>query len=336
MKKFFKNKKAWTLTELMLVILIIALVSSIATVSINTIRRSARDKKLLNSVLEFQLALENYKMIEGSYPSADLVTPGSQLISPNSSNIFQAKIPDNILYYHDEVNDKYKVSFELEGPIENLDSGFKCAITNNIINQSCCPSGLIAYWQADSNANDFLGNYNGVFYNSAYTTGKFGQAFSFNGSNSYIKLNNSIPFDLTYTLSLWVNFSDVTQARYFIGDASASGMPGIRYNGSSFLAYNGLNQNDFVAIPWLKQNKFVHLVIIKIDSRNYDFYINGEKIGTSYAGDGEVTMLIDLIGKRKDGNYFLGPIDDVMIFNRTLSLTEIRMLAEGKSVCYHP
>lgn len=331
-KNFLRNKKAFTFVELMVVILIISLVTTVAVASISVIRRSARDKKLLNNVLEFQTALESYRLIESSYPSSSLVVSGNQLVGSSSGAVFYDSIPDNILYYYDEVNDKYKLSFELEGPLDDLTSGFKCAITNDLVDQACCPSGLLAHWNGDGNANDSLGNYNGTFTNAAYTIGKFGQAFNFNGTSGYITLSSPVSFSIGRTISFWINLNSVSTTRYFLGDTSRP--VGARYSGTEFLAFQG--GTGYTFIPWTKVNKFVNLTIVKIDDYNFDFYIDGSKIGTSYSGNNSASILIDLIGRRSDGYYFLGPIDDIMIFDRTLSSTEIKMLAEGKNTCYSP
>jgi type II secretory pathway pseudopilin PulG len=332
---FKKNKKnlllAFTFTELMVVILIISLVTTVAIASVSVIKRSARDKKVLSNISELRLALESYKMVEGDYPDNENFNSGEQLVGP-SGVVFYDKIPDNIFYNYDQDYRKYSISFQLEGDLDNLSSGYNCVVNESTINQPCCPFGVSAYLKADGNVNDYLGNYNGVFTGPAYVEGKLGQAFSFNGSNNYISLNSPIEFSVGTSLSLWIDFNNISTTRYFIGDSSRT--VGIRYSGTEFLAFQG--GAGYTGISWSKLNGFVHLVIIKVDSYNFDFYINGVKIGTSYSGANSSNILIDFIGRRLDGYYFLGPIDEVMFFNRELSLDEINFLYEMGNTCYYP
>src|SRR5262249_48623774 len=45
-------------------------------------------------------------------------------------------------------------------------------------------TGLVAWWQAEGNANDSVGTANGTLSNVTFTTCETGQAFGFNGSTS--------------------------------------------------------------------------------------------------------------------------------------------------------
>ncbi|PKM91252.1 hypothetical protein CVU82_01475 [Candidatus Falkowbacteria bacterium HGW-Falkowbacteria-1] len=338
MKTFFKNKKilankgeaskAFTFLELIVVIAIIALVASIATVSLSNIRRTTRDKKVLANILEFQTALEAYKMIEGEYPDDGLVISGGELIGSSSGVTFFDSIPQNISYTNVDEKNIYLMSFELEGSTEGFSGGEKCAVSGAVINNSCCPGGLVSYWKGEGDANDSAGSNNGVFTNPSYTDGKFGQAFNFNGTNNYITLGSAVNFSVDSTLSFWANFGAISTPRYFIGDTSRA--VGIRYS-TEFLAFQGGANYTFV--DWTKVNELVNVTIVKIDNYNFDFYINGSKIGTSYSGDSGTSILIDLIGKRRDGYFFLGPMDEVMIFDRELSGEEIQNLYNNKYLC---
>lgn len=330
---FRKNKKnlstAFTFLELIVVVAVIALIASIATVSLSNVRRVTRDKKVLANILEFQTSLETYKMIEGEYPDKSLVASGGELRGSSSGVIFFDDIPQNISYTSVDEKNIYLIDFELEGSAEGLDSGGKCALSGTVLNNACCPSGLTAYWKGDGDASDSVGANNGAFTNPSYVNGKFGQAFSFNGVDNYITLSSAIDFSVGSTLSFWANFNNISNVRYFIGDRSRP--VGFRYNGTSFLAYQmGLN---YTLVDWVKINEFANLTIVKIDDYNFDFYINGFKIGRSYSGDSATNILIDLIGKRDDGYYFLGPMDDIMIFNRELSSDEIKNLYDNKYFC---
>ncbi|OIO06599.1 hypothetical protein CO115_00980 [Candidatus Falkowbacteria bacterium CG_4_9_14_3_um_filter_36_9] len=63
-----KNKNGYTLIELLFVVVIIGLISTVAIVSFNNSRAKARDAKLLNDVYVLQKALDMYFDDHGEYP----------------------------------------------------------------------------------------------------------------------------------------------------------------------------------------------------------------------------------------------------------------------------
>ena len=73
--------------------------------------------------------------------------------------------------------------------------------------------GLISAYNAENTSNDTYGGYNGTTIGGlTYTTGKFGDAFQFNGTNSYISIpNNTAHLDFTsdFSISLWVNYNTI-------------------------------------------------------------------------------------------------------------------------------
>src|SRR5574344_1981640 len=64
------NKKAFTLIELLVVIAIIGILSTLAVVSLQNARKSARDAKRIADVKQMQTALELYFNDWQSYPIA--------------------------------------------------------------------------------------------------------------------------------------------------------------------------------------------------------------------------------------------------------------------------
>jgi len=65
--------------------------------------------------------------------------------------------------------------------------------------QGCdpAPAGLVAWWQAEGNAYDSIGNNNGTLINgTSFTNGEVGQAFSFNGVDNFVLVNPASPSSL--------------------------------------------------------------------------------------------------------------------------------------------
>jgi sugar lactone lactonase YvrE len=74
------------------------------------------------------------------------------------------------------------------------------------------PSGLVAWWQAEGNANDSIGNNNGTLMNgTGYTNGEVGTAFNLKGVNNFVLANPSTPSSLDvgkgsgFTIEGWIN-----------------------------------------------------------------------------------------------------------------------------------
>ncbi len=76
--------------------------------------------------------------------------------------------------------------------------------------QGCAnpPSGLVAWWRAEYNANDQLGAHNGTAYNGVtYGQGEVGSAFVLDGVDDHVRVANSpaLRFTRGMTLEAWVN-----------------------------------------------------------------------------------------------------------------------------------
>jgi prepilin-type N-terminal cleavage/methylation domain-containing protein len=71
MNKWMKNNKGFTLVELLVVISIISLLSSVVMASLNSARAKARDVRRIMDMRQIQTALAMYYDQHGSYPDGD-------------------------------------------------------------------------------------------------------------------------------------------------------------------------------------------------------------------------------------------------------------------------
>ena len=85
----------FTLIELLVVVVIIGILATLATVALSNARSKARDAKRVSDVKQIQTALELYFSEEQSYPVS--LPFGSPLIGPNSGTTFMAKVPTQTL-----------------------------------------------------------------------------------------------------------------------------------------------------------------------------------------------------------------------------------------------
>ena len=70
LQNFRKNKLAFTLIELLIVIAIIGILSTATVVSLNQAKAKARDARRLSDITQIRQALDVYYYSEGAYPNA--------------------------------------------------------------------------------------------------------------------------------------------------------------------------------------------------------------------------------------------------------------------------
>src|ERR1017187_8174988 len=73
------------------------------------------------------------------------------------------------------------------------------------------PSGLVAWWPGEGNANDIIGINNGVAQGGLnYTAGEVGQAFSFDGVSGVVNCGDSpLLAPSMITIAFWMNANSV-------------------------------------------------------------------------------------------------------------------------------
>lgn len=130
------KKRGFTLLELIVVVMIIGLISSMALVSFKETRREARDAQRVSDIEQIRLALEQYYHDEGNYPESLIF--GESLTGSSTDKIYLNKIPQNPLprskacdedeYYYekDEESSSYILKFCLEKDNSHASAGQNC------------------------------------------------------------------------------------------------------------------------------------------------------------------------------------------------------------------
>lgn len=220
-------------------------------------------------------------------------------------------------------------------------------------------NGLVAYYPFNGNANDESGNGNhGNIQGAVLTSDRFAKsnsAYHFNGSNNLINCGHRPSLQLTdsLTISAWFNSNNTDKlGEYIIGkcsDSTASYEYLICWDfyegGASWglkTCVGGENYNEigsnFVPIP----NTWYHVVVTFSYPGYLTLYLNGNILSSiSTTGRIEPTTQDLVIGCiRPSGEptmrFFNGSIDDICIYNRVLSTTEISMLNKPTRVESEP
>ncbi|MBE0544962.1 MAG: immunoglobulin domain-containing protein [Verrucomicrobia bacterium] len=206
----------------------------------------------------------------------------------------------------------------------------------------CAPpaSGLVSWWPGAGNALDIVGGNNGVLTgHTAYAVGKVGQGFVFDGNTDAVVLGNPASLRLqTFTIEAWVRRASTAYVSSGPGiDGCIFGYGGGGYgfaldriSGRPMLTRIGAS--SVAANVSIADTNYHHLAVTKSGS-TVVFYIDGvAHAAPAYATTFAFTTSA-AIGARGDnlGNSFYGSVDDLAIYNRALSATEIQAIYNAGS-----
>jgi len=187
-------------------------------------------------------------------------------------------------------------------------------------------NSAVALWQFDGNANDTGGTYNGTWGGTAqYGTGRHGQAAYFDGSNAVHSFGLS-DTNGDWTWSLWLKPTQFTLYNEFfsVNGSSIGSDAQILLNNGIFDWWNAFLR-DTVS---LSLNTWVNIAVTKSGS-DFTYYKNGTSTDTTTSAD-TLFKLSNLIiggdGTTGGGEPYYGYIDQVRIFNRALTASEISSL----------
>jgi fibronectin type 3 domain-containing protein len=199
------------------------------------------------------------------------------------------------------------------------------------------PPGLVGAWSfsegfgpttADSSGN---GNVGAITNATWSTQGRYGNALSFNGTNSLVRVASSASLNVTtgLTLSGWVRPSATQNGwrtivqretdAYFMTASSDS--PGRPAGGGTF---GGVT--PVIAAPAANPVNAWTFVAFTYDGATMRLYVNGTQVATRVA-NGTVQSVanpLSIGGNLPYGEYFAGLIDEVRVYNRALTPAEIQ------------
>ena len=221
------------------------------------------------------------------------------------------------------------------GAITNLYNETVATASNTYIN---LPS-LVAYYKM-SDATDQTGSYDGTPTNVNFNVaGKFGNAGSFNGSNSKIELANlGIAGSSARTISAWVNVSSLAshQTIFQFGSNASKSRFGIDITTAGKIEVTTFGRDITTSATQITTGNWHHVVVLynggSIEGANTDIYIDGSVVSVSNAGtttsslsttNSNYSIGCDTLNSR---HFFNGSIDQVRIFNRAITSTEVETL----------
>jgi hypothetical protein len=194
-------------------------------------------------------------------------------------------------------------------------------------------TGLAAAYAFDegsgSSSADFSGNANSAtIYSGTWITGKYGKALSFNGTSSYLSAGvNQLPgVSQPKTISCWIYF--VTKPRTLqtiLALANPSLRASVQYGYKSTQAGVLGYGNTWVLVARLPSIKTWHHFGYVFDGTKNSLYIDGVLTSTSTIMPPTAAVTSFQIGRWITASqYFKGYIDNVRIYNRALTLQELK------------
>jgi len=174
------------------------------------------------------------------------------------------------------------------------------------------------------------------------TGGKFGEAFSFNGTGDYISIgsglisnfNKSYPF----TVTAWVKTNDSSTSRQIVSDSTIGGVGWALYYDSStnkitFEISDGTVSADCDMIGTITDNQW-HFVYGRYSGGSVSCGLNGvDSLAiATYTGGGfinNVGLSIGSLNSASSIRAWNGSIDEVLIFNRSLSNSNLDSLYDA-------
>ncbi|MBI5100221.1 MAG: LamG domain-containing protein [Nitrospirae bacterium] len=220
--------------------------------------------------------------------------------------------------------------------------------------RSCTPppSGMVSWWGGNNNSLDMIGTNNGTVNGATYAAGKVGQAFSLDG-NDYIQIPKVSTWDFgtsSFSIDAWFKSgtagpSGMYRPIIWYDNALSGGYWGVYFNPegkvefhigpASRAGYGVITTNLYNDDNW-------HFVSAVRDSANgkLKLYIDGHPAasdvsepGVNIVGAGDAYPSIGRLGSFSgySGYYFTGLLDEVEIFSRALSASEIAAIYNAGS-----
>lgn len=237
----------------------------------------------------------------------------------------------------------------------NYNNSTVSVFINNTASATCVapPSGMVAWYPAEGNASDIKGGNNGTpRANTAYAAGKVGQAFqfsTFNGSaTTQVNVTDSPSLRLSNALTIdaWINptapgvadnpilvkgnLSSGNSQPYSILFVNAgAGDNRIIFRVGNNSTFDGVGSNSNIPL-----NSYTHIAVT-YDGTTMSIYVNGALDASKTTTIGTLNqnnLPLTIGGGSAD---FAGAVDELEIYNRALSQTEIQSIynAGGAGKC---
>jgi len=333
-KKSDSNKPGFTIIELVVVIAVMGILSSIAFVSYNGWKQSTTIAQLKSDLNGVAAAMENARTFNNTYPA----TIPSTFTASSGVTLTGGSLNGGKGYCVDAVNGT--LSYNITNMYDTPSAGVCPILYLDAGNTASYPGTGTAWTDLSGSGN------NGVTRNSAgvptqYTfDGSNGGALTFDG-NSYVKVNSTPALNFSsngsFTISVWIKPNTVASAwirgimvqesylsnGYRLGIANG-GQPKFWTTQSGGTLDLGSSQN-------LTTTQWANIVVTYNNQQAY-MYFNGVQTGSStgtyIAGSNHVYIGLTV------SEYYSGLLSSVSIYGRSVAPSEVQQNFNEQRVRY--
>ena len=191
----------------------------------------------------------------------------------------------------------------------------------------------------DSSGNDYDGEIYGSNLASAVVAGVIGNAREFNGSDDYVLRTSNVTSDVSdWTIMAWIKPANLSQIGIAVYNGSNAGGFGFGISNGSSSAGNKF-VGVFGNVGWLdsgysftEANRWYHVTMTR-DGSTTRFYVDGVQTSNTTSATPLTIGSFFSVGAEIDNSgspyrYFAGAIDEVQVFDKLISLDEIKLAAQ--------
>jgi hypothetical protein len=227
------------------------------------------------------------------------------------------------------------------GRVELPVNSIRRAAVSLASNSAQTREGLVALWPGEGNANDSVGTNNGTLINGTYANGVVGQAFSFNGSSSYVSIPDSSLMDSfvnSITIELWMKSNQLTDNSDWKGIVTKGNsswwlQASSRAN-TVYVAFAGVSPKiDMYGTRNVNDGQWHHVAAV-YDGTNMFLYVDCtldvSQPATGSIAQNNIPVCLGANAQAWTGSgvgtgyFFNGLIDEASIYNRALTASEVR------------
>ena len=249
----------------------------------------------------------------------------------NSSNPFSFYFGSNITFLGGAIAQDNTKTTEFNYTI--VSGNTSVVIISDSNGTSWVPASLVSVWHFDENTGTTAFD-EGMNDNDGTIVAKWGDgvvntpALNYTAAN-FTNVSNSASLNLSdeLTLSVWFNSFNLSGANYLL-DKRNAGCAGYGFyitGGNKLVLYNGIASAYSDTIT-LSNGSWYHVAVTVNSTNATQFYVNGKHNGTANTNISKCVASL-IFGNRHTLNYPLdGVLDEVMIFNTSLSASEVQSL----------
>jgi len=332
-------RRAFTVVELLVVIVVIGVLAAITIVSYSNITQNANTNSIKIDLTNFSKSLELSR------------TSSSTDVYPDTATLAGLKPSNGATLTYNYVSGSKHYCLE-----ETL-SGLTYSITNinrTVTQSQCIYNGILGWWKFNGDATDSSGNgNNGNVVGATLTTGQNGTAngaYQLGETNMYISVGSGVGTPVTFatigtggfTYSIWINRTgsssganqwpsvmSANDSHVYYGIRTGNFSDGIYfeygtppYPGTSSF-FQGTNASTLPLNTW-------HHVVVTYDGSKLAFYF--DKILTTSYSNIVLNPIFGGLTFTRGSAGFVGKIDDARIYNRSLSATEISTIFDANAL----